>query len=151
MKKKAKLYFYLFLPIILGGLIGFIIKDNINYNSFIKPTLTPKEHLFPFIWSILYLLMGLSYLVFKEKNNNKKISIIYYSQLFTNLLWSFIFFLFKNYFLSILWIIILYILVLLLIINYYKNNYKLSSFLIIPYFLWIIFATYLTVGIYLLN
>ena len=53
--------FYLFLPVILGGLIGFIISDYIDYSTLVKPPLAPPKVLFPIAWAIIYLLMGISY------------------------------------------------------------------------------------------
>lgn len=143
-----KKYINLFLPIILGTIIGFIIKDSIDYNIINKPPLSPSGTIFPIVWSILYLLMGLSYTLYYEKYNEE--SIIYYLQLGFNLLWSILFFSLKLRFISILWIIILDILVILLVIKYLKTN-KISAYLIIPYLIWTIFATYLNIGVYLLN
>lgn len=151
MNKIIKNIFYLFLPIILGSIVGFIISDYIDYSTLIKPPLAPPKILFPIAWSIIYLLMGISYYLFKKKNfETKKENYIYYLQLIINLLWSIIFFVFKLRFLSILWIILLDILVVYMIYKFYKK-YKISAYLNIPYLIWILFATYLTIGIYILN
>ncbi|MBQ7105551.1 MAG: tryptophan-rich sensory protein [Bacilli bacterium] len=151
MNKIIKNIFYLFLPIILGSIVGFIISDYIDYSTLIKPPLAPPKILFPIAWSIIYLLMGISYYLFKKKNfETKKENYVYYLQLIINLLWSIIFFVFKLRFLSILWIILLDILVVYMIYKFYKK-YKISAYLNIPYLIWILFATYLTIGIYILN
>ena len=93
MNNIIKNIFYLFLPIILGGLTGFIISDFIDYELLIKPPLSPPKILFPIAWSIIYILMGISYYLLKKNNKNTKIeSIIYYIQLTINILWSIIFF-----------------------------------------------------------
>ena len=151
MNKIIKNIFYLFLPIVLGSLVGFIISDYIDYSTLIKPPLAPPKILFPIAWSIIYLLMGISYYLFKNKSietkNEKK---TYYLQLIINLLWSIIFFVLKLRFLSILWIILLDFLVAYMIYKFYKK-YKISAYLNIPYLIWILFATYLTIGIYILN
>ena len=148
MKERLKNTYYIFLPIILGSIVGFIINKYIDYPILNKPPLAPPKILFPIMWSIIYLLMGLSYYLYKKKTNNT--SILYYIQLAVNLLWSIIFFVFKFRLLSIFWIILLFILVFLLIISFKKVN-KTSSYLNIPYLIWTLFATYLTIGIYILN
>ncbi len=151
MKKIIQPLFYLFLPIILGSIVGFLISGSIDYSSINKPFLTPPKIFFPIAWSIIYLLMGLSYFLFrKEYPNNTKISIVYYLQFFVNLLWSIIFFVWKWRFFSILWILLLDLLVIyLMYLFFYKK--KISCYLNLLYLLWILFATYLTIGIYILN
>lgn len=151
MNNKIKNIFYLFLPVILGGIIGFIISDYIDYSTLIKPPLAPPKILFPIAWTIIYLLMGISYYLFKKNEENTKLeSIIYYLQLIVNLLWSIIFFILKARLISSIWITILDILVIYLIYLFLKKL-KVSAYLNIPYLLWILFATYLTIGIYILN
>jgi len=151
MKNIIKNIFYLFLPIILGSIVGFLISDYIDYTTLIKPPLAPPKILFPIAWSIIYLLMGISYYILKTNSTySEREDFIYYLQLFVNLLWSIIFFIFKARLLASIWIIILDILVIYMIYLFYKKI-KVSAYLNIPYFLWILFATYLTIGIYILN
>lgn len=150
-KNILKSLFYIFFPIIIGSIIGFIISGNIEYNTLTKPPLSPPSILFPIVWSILYLLMGISYFILKKNNNdNIIISIVYYTQLFINFLWSIIFFNLEWRFFAIIWIIILDILVISMIYLFSKKD-KLPAYLNIPYLIWILFATYLTIGIYILN
>ena len=148
MKEKIKNIFYLLLPIISGSIIGLITSNNIDYTELFKPPLAPPKILFPIMWSIIYILMGLSYYFYRKKTDKK--NYLYYIQLIINLLWSIIFFVFKLRLLAIFWIILLDILVYLLIIKFKKVN-KVSAYLNIPYLLWCLFATYLTIGIYILN
>lgn len=148
--KLLKNLFYIFFPLIIGGIVGFIIKDYIDYSSLNKPPLSPPKIIFPIMWSIIYLLMGISYFLFIREHNNSKLSLIYYLQLFVNALWSVIFFVFKWRFISIIWIILLVILIDKLIIMIKKYN-KISVYMLLPYLIWSIFATYLTIGIYILN
>ena len=149
MKLSRKL-FYLFLPVILGSVVGFIISGSIDYNQLAQPPLAPPSWLFPVMWTIIYLLMGISYYLLKQDNDNECLSRVYYLQLGVNLLWSIIFFLFKLRLLACIWIIILDILVCLMIYWFY-NTKKISGYLNILYMVWILFATYLTIGIYVLN
>lgn len=151
MNNKIKNIFYLFLPLILGSLIGILISNYIDYNLLNKPPLAPPKILFPIAWTTIYILMGISYFIYKKDiENDQKLNIVYYLQLFVNLFWSIIFFILKNRLLASLWIIILDLLVIYLIYLFYKKK-KVSAYLNIPYLLWIIFATYLTIGIYFLN
>lgn len=151
MKKIATSLFYLFLPLILGGIVSFIIKDSIDYTILIKPVLAPPKILFPIVWTIIYLLIGLSYYLYKKEYQEiSLVNIIYYFQLFFNILWSIIFFLWRARLFAILWIVVLDILVLFLIYLFYHRK-KISAYLNIPYTIWILFATYLAMGIYILN
>lgn len=150
MNSKIKNFFRLFLPIIIGGIVGFLIKDYIDYEYINKPPLAPPKIFFPIAWSIIYLLMGISYYLFRKEHEDTLTTIVYYIQLFINALWSIVFFIFKWRFFSILWIILLDIFVILLIYLFYKKK-PISAYLNILYLLWSLFATYLTIGIYILN
>ena len=150
MKGILKNIFYIFFPLLVGTIVGFAISGSIDYNTLTKPPLSPPSILFPIVWSILYLLMGISYYLFKRNNNDNTISFIYYLQLFVNAMWSIIFFLWELRFLAIIWILLLDVLVILLIYLFFQKS-KISSYLNIPYLIWLLFATYLTIGIYILN
>jgi len=151
MKNKLISIFRIFFPLVIGGIVGFLISGNIDYTELIKPPLSPPKILFPIIWSIIYLLMGISYYIYRKDENNTKIEIIiYYLQLFINALWSIIFFVWKLRLLAVIWILLLLLTITIMIKQMYNRN-KLSAYLNIPYLLWTIFATYLTIGIYLLN
>lgn len=144
-----KKYLRLFLPLILGSLIGLLTSSDIDYNSLVKPPLSVPSIAFPIIWSILYLFIGITYYSFRKKSDNEDIIKLYYVQLFVNLIWPILFFTFKLRFISILWILLLDVLVALLIKKLEKN--RNLFYLLIPYLLWTLFATYLNIGIYILN
>ena len=150
--EKLKIYAKsILIPVIIGGIVGILISNYIDYDSLIKPFLAPPNILFPIMWTILYILMGISYGILKSKNLlNSEIKWIYYLQLFVNAMWSIIFFIWKWRFLAFLWIILLDVLVIILIIKFYQKN-KISGLLQIPYLLWTLFASYLNLSIYLLN
>jgi len=118
-----------------------------DYKDLIQPPLAPKAILFPIVWTILYILMGISAYIIDEKNGSLT---LYYIQLFVNAMWSIIFFVFKLRFLAFIWIILLIVLVVIMIKNFLKIN-KTAGYLQIPYLLWLIFASYLNLGVYLLN
>lgn len=135
----------------VGGIIGFIISDFIDYSELIKPPLAPPGYVFGIVWSILYILMGISYSILEVNNYlDEKTKKVYYIQLFVNALWSIIFFVLKLRFVSIAWIILLIILIIQMIKLFYNKN-KISAYLQIPYLIWTIFATYLNMGVYILN
>ena len=148
--KKIINFFRLFLPIIIGGIVGIIIKNYIDYSLIEKPALSPPKLAFPIAWSILYLLIGISYYIYRKNNYDKKTIQIYHIGLILNALWSIIFFVLKLRLLSIIWIIALIIITIILFINYKKQN-KISAYLLIPYIIWLIYATYINIGVYLLN
>lgn len=148
--KKIVNFFRLFFPIIMGGIVGIIIKNYIDYSLIEKPPLSPPKLAFPIAWSILYLLIGISYYIYRKNNYDKKTIQIYYIGLILNALWSIIFFVLKLRLLSIIWIIALIIITIILFINYKKQN-KTSAYLLIPYIIWLIYATYINIGVYILN
>ena len=151
---KDKIWIYIksiLIPVIIGGVVGFIINKFIDYNDLVKPPFAPPSFIFPVMWSVLYILMGISYGILKSNNKvDTNINIIYYLQLGVNALWSIFFFILKIRLFSIIWILLLIITIILMITKFYSKS-KLSSYLQIPYLIWTLFATYLNIGIYLLN
>ncbi len=150
--EKLKIYVKsILIPVIVGGIVGIMISKFIDYDSLIKPYLAPPSILFPIMWTILYILMGVSYAILKNQSLiDSEIKWIYYLQLFVNAMWSIIFFVWKWRFFAFLWIILLDILVIIMIMKFYKKN-KASGLFQIPYLLWTLFASYLNLSIYLLN
>ncbi|MBE6023085.1 MAG: tryptophan-rich sensory protein [Cellulosilyticum sp.] len=124
------------------------------YEGFVKPPLSPPAWLFPIVWTILYILMGISaYIIYEspvEAQQKEKVLSIYGFQLFFNFLWSIVFFNFNNYLLAIGIILILWGLIIAMIVNFNKIN-KVAGWLQVPYLLWVTFATYLNIAIYFLN
>lgn len=142
---------YSLLPIVGGVLVGLIISGYMNYGDMVKPLLSPPSYIFPIVWTILYILMGVSYFIAtKDKENDKELNQIYILQLLVNFFWPIIFFVLKMYFTAFFWIILLLILVIIMIKELLKNN-KISGCLQIPYLIWLLFATYINIGIFLLN
>lgn len=133
------------IPVIMGGIIGLIISPFMNYQNLTKPPFSPPGIVFPIAWTILYIIMGYS---FNKQNEQNKT--IYYTQLIVNGLWSIIFFIFKWYLFSSIWIVLLIILVIIMIYKFYNEN-KLSGLINLPYLIWLLFALYLSIGVYLLN
>lgn len=137
---------------LVGSFFSLFTMNNMDtFKELSKPINVPGI-IFPIVWSILYLLMSVSYYIVSESNDKNKdeAKVFYIVQLIINSLWSLIFFGFEAYLLSFIWIIILLIAVIVMIVNFYKVN-KTAAYLQIPYVLWILFAGYLNLGIYLLN
>ena len=122
------------------------------YYNLTKPPLAPPDWIFPPVWSILYfsMLVALLLYLFKPAQNKKSGYIYFAVQLIFNLLWTPAFFYLKNMFLALIVIILLDIFVILTIKSFYKVS-KISSLILIPYLLWILFATYLNIGYLVLN
>lgn len=148
-----KLLFFIISTIIIGGLFGFFTMGNMNaYNELIKPPLTPPGFVFPIVWSILFILMGISlYIVSESKYRDKTGAYkIYIIQLLVNSVWTLLFFGLNWRLVSFIWLILLIVLVIIMIVRFYKIN-KTSALLQIPYLLWITFAGYLNLALYILN
>lgn len=149
---KFKIYFKAILvPLIVGGIVGIIMSGSIDYESLKQPVLSPPSWIFPVMWTLLYILMGVSYGLLEEKKvMDKSAKTIYYIQLGINALWSIIFFVLKARLFAFIWILILDIAVIIFLSVFYKRN-KTAGLLQIPYLLWVLFASYLNLGVYLLN
>lgn len=149
---KIKIYIKtILIPVIVGGIAGLIISGSMDYNDLQKPFLSPPSIVFPIVWTILYILMGVAYGILKSNNlTDRKVNLVYYIQLFVNSLWSIFFFLLKWRLFAFIWIILLAALVITMIKEFYKKN-KIAGIIQIPYILWVLFASYLNLSIYLLN
>ena len=129
-----KLSIFILTPLILGTIVGLITVPNSNINSILPPWI------FPIVWTILYILMGISsYIIYQETDEVPK---IYTYQLVFNLLWPFIFFKFKLFTLSFTWILLLILLVIIMIKDFLSKN-KIAGYLQIPYLIWLIIAAIL--------
>lgn len=124
------------------------------YEELSLPPFAPPGIVFPIVWTVLYALMGVSsYLIGRRKGDEEKeqqAQSVYIIQLFVNFLWSIVFFGFMSSGLSVLVILVLLALVGLMVYRFYKVEQK-AAYLNIPYFLWVLFATYLNIGVLLLN
>lgn len=143
----------LLIPLAVGGLSALLTMGSMEiYGGLKQPPLSPPGFLFPIVWSILFILMGISsYLVYVSDNKNKtKALIIYAVQLVFNFFWTIIFFNMQSYLFAFIWLVILWILIIAMIVSFWKIS-KPAALLQIPYLLWVTFAGYLNLGVYLLN
>ena len=137
----------------VGGLSGFLTRESMAaYSILVRPPLSPPGWLFPVVWTVLFILMGVSAaMVFVTKApGTKRALILYGAQLVVNFFWPILFFNLEARFFAFLWLLLLLALVLLTAKNFYKIS-KTAGLLLLPYLLWLLFAGYLNLGVYLLN
>ena len=152
---KRLLFICIAIPLIVGGVSALLTQNSMEvFESVVQPPLSPPAWLFPVVWTILYVLMGISsYLILSSDTSRveKDQAIrLYAYQLLVNFLWPTFFFNFKWYFFSILWLILLWVLVFLMIRKFLSIN-RVAGYINIPYLVWLTFALYLNIGIWWLN
>ncbi len=143
------------IPLAVGGLSALITMGDMQlYSEIIQPPLSPPAIVFPIVWTVLYALMGISlYLIWNTKNVYQNKSRAYFwfaAQLFLNFIWSPVFFSAQQYLTAFVILILLWISTLMMIIEFYKI-FKPAALLQIPYLIWLTFAGYLNLGVYILN
>ncbi len=137
----------------VGALSGFLTRNSMSvYQELVKPPLSPPGWVFPVVWTILYVLMGISaYLIYTSDSKDKdKALSIYALQLVVNFCWSLVFFNKQNYILAFHILVALWVLIVYMIKTFREIN-PVAAYLQIPYLLWVTFAGYLNLTIYLLN
>lgn len=140
----------------VGALSALVTRDNMDiYERIVTPPFAPPGFLFPIVWTVLYTLMGISsariYLKGKEEGAFVGDSLkVYALQLAVNFFWSIIFFNFEAFLFAFIWILLLWVLIIIMIRKFYAVD-PLAAWLQIPYFLWVTFAAYLNLAIYMLN
>ena len=144
------------IPLTVGILSALFTKDNMDiYEEIIVPDIAPPSWLFPIVWTILYVLMGISSgLVYSNREREPEAArtglTTYAVSLVINFAWSIIFFNANAFLLAFIWLILLLYTILRTIYYYYKVD-KIAAFLQIPYALWVAFAGYLNFYIWLMN
>ena len=148
-----KLILSILVPLLVGGLAAWFTRDSMDlYPTLNKPPLAPPMLLFHIIWSILYILMGISYYIMQSTPDaqTKQATTIYGLQLLVNFLWPIIFFNMQAYLFAAIWLLILIFLIILMLRSFH-HVHPSAAYLQIPYLLWTLFAAYLNIAIYLLN
>lgn len=150
-----KLLLCIAIPLFTGALAGFISGNSMRmFAALNQPPLSPPGWLFPVVWTILYILMGIaSYLILTSGASPEEIGKAlrrYGWQLLFNFFWSIWFFNLQLYYFSFIWLVALWILILATIVSFSRIS-KPAAYLMIPYLLWVTFAGYLNLGIALLN
>lgn len=139
------------------GAVSALLTGNIGemYRNYKQPPLSPPGIVFPIVWVILYALMGIaSYLIVEEvkgQDKAKSEALFFYAlQLAVNFIWPIIFFRFSAYWVSVVVILVLVALVGITAVKF-KALYEPAFWLLVPYILWLLFATYLNIGVAVLN
>lgn len=153
--KLVPLIINILIPLVGGFIVGYLNSDTMGtYEMLKKPFFSPPGFIFPIVWSILYILMGIAayriYMRNKQGADDNGAYFFYLVQLIINFLWSFVFFTFKLYGIAFIVLVILFVLI---IITYIKFTHvdKIAGILLIPYILWVAFAGVLNFFIYVLN
>ncbi|MDD3254115.1 MAG: tryptophan-rich sensory protein [Lachnospiraceae bacterium] len=151
-KISSPLIIAILIPLAVGSISALFSGNMSIYSTLSKPAFSPPALVFPIVWTILYILMGISsYLIYKTDNPQKyKALRIYILQLVFNFFWSIIFFGFSQYRLAFLWLLLLIIMIFVMIYRFYQIS-PLAAYLQIPYLIWCLFAAYLNLMIVLMN
>ena len=140
----------------VGGLSAFLTRNGMElYQNKLQPPLSPPMWLFPVVWSILYILMGIgAALVYIDRDKDPEAAtgalVTYGFQLAVNFFWSLIFFNLQAYLFAFIWLLVLWVLIIVMIVKFSRIN-SLAAWLQVPYLVWVTFAGYLTLMVYLLN
>lgn len=150
MRKKYKPYvLQTVIALAVGGAAAIVSKNGFtDFANGAKPFLTPPPIVFSVVWTVLYILMGISAGLVSEKGG--KIPPVYGIQLFVNFLWPIIFFVMKAYLFAFVWLVLLWVLVISEIAEFYRISPKAAR-LQIPYLVWITFAGYLNFAVWVMN
>lgn len=156
MKEKIKIFaISIAIPLAVGGLSALLTMGNMDlYSQINKPSIAPPAILFPIAWSVLYVLMGVSsgMICSSPALNIKKQSAMlsYGASLFFNFFWSIIFFNMRQFLFAFIWLLVMLFFIIRTIMKYYRIK-PLAAYLQIPYAVWVAFAGYLNLQIWLLN
>jgi benzodiazapine receptor len=155
MNKIVKLSLCLILTLSIGAISGIATASGVNgwYTTLNKPVFNPPNYLFGPVWSLLYILMGISFYLILQSHKSivrTKAIAIFCAQLFLNFCWSFLFFKFHLIGLAFIEIILIWFSIIIMITIFYKIN-KTASYIQIPYLLWVSFASVLNGSMWVLN
>ena len=142
-------------PLLVGALSGFLTRNNmVLYQVLIKPPLAPPGFIFPIVWSILYLLMGIASLLIIRKDihkpNVKDAMNYFWIQLALNFLWPIVFFNLHALLLAFFVLLIMWLFVGICTAKFYRINH-IAGWLMVPLLLWTTFAGYLNLAVWILN
>ena len=159
-KEIKKVLISILIPLAVGFLSSWIsqfiaqVPTGAAYGEFIKPSFAPPSFIFPIVWTILYILMGISaYIITKDDRHSQKVNdamFYYYLQLALNFVWSIFFFGFDLKFTAMITLIILIIVVVIMMIKFSKID-KRAFYLNVPYLLWLCYALFLNYFVWILN
>ena len=142
------------IPLVVGGLGALLSGGMGNYRAINQPPLSPPGWIFPLVWSVLYVLMGEAAFRIQTSGRDaaqvKKAMRIYIIQLAVNLIWPIVFFKGQNYLGAFLVIVALWVAIFITLRRFSQID-ETAGDLLVPYLLWVTFAAYLNLGVFLLN
>ncbi len=156
MESKTKKYTIgIAIPLAVGGLSALLTQSAMQkFNSLNQPPLAPPSWLFPVVWTVLFVLMGIAsslvYMADVPQEQKKSALTLYGVQLAMNFLWSIVFFNFGAYLFAFVWLLALLAVIIATAVKFRKIS-EPAAWMLIPYILWVCFAGYLNFAIYLLN
>ena len=156
MESKTKKYIIgIAIPLAVGGLSALLTQSAMQkFNSLNQPPLAPPSWLFPVVWTVLFVLMGIAsslvYMADVPQEQKKSALTLYGVQRAMNFLWSIVFFNFGAYLFAFVWLLALLAVIIATAVKFRKIS-EPSAWMLIPYILWVCFAGYLNFAIYLLN
>ena len=139
----------------VGGLSGWLTRDGtqVYMAEVVKPPLSPPSAVFPVVWAVLFALMGIgaARISLAPASYARSVSLrLFLVQLGFNLLWSVIFFNLQRYGFALIWLAALWVLILWMILSFRRVDQP-AAWLQVPYLLWVSFAAYLNLGVWILN
>ncbi len=137
----------------VGGLSALLTKQSMPiYSSINRPVLSPPPWVFPIVWTVLFVMMGIAAALVWCSNGRKfDTALLFYTvQLAVNFFWTIIFFNFQAYFAAFIWLLFLILLIIITAVLFYRQT-KPAGWLFLPYFAWVCFAGYLNFGVWILN
>ena len=137
----------------VGGIASILTSGSYSiYENLSKPPLSPPGFIFPVVWIILYILMGISaYLIYISDSDEKNLALKFYAvSLIVNFFWPIFFFKFGLFWLAFFWLLLLIFIVAVTLILFKKIN-PTAAWLLVPYLIWILFAAYLNLFTAILN
>ena len=152
--KWKELLLNLAIPLAVGGLSALISGGMSDYKVLNQPPLSPPGWVFPIVWTLLYLAMG--YAAYRVQTADvspdtvRRAMVFYFIQLGLNFLWSILFFRFDAYLLAFVELLLLWTSICVTMWKFYRIDER-SGDLLLPYLLWVTFAAYLNLGVFLLN
>lgn len=150
-EKIIRFIFNVFTPLILGSIIGLLTMDSFSYLEQLNRKIVVPPIVFPIVWSILYLLQGIWYYLYKKiGDKNEKITQVYWLFIIVNLLFTPLLFVFHLNILALIDVILLMILIGILFVHSLNKKYKIA-YLYIPYLLWLVVAFSLMIDIVVHN
>ena len=155
MKNRQNLYdmiISILIPVAVGSISALISRIPGRYAGIQQPPFSPPAIVFPIVWTVLYILMGISaYMISRSEDARKSRALsVYALQLFFNFFWSILFFRFSWYLPAFFWLAAMIVLILIMIFRFFQIK-PLAAYLQIPYLFWCLFAAYLNFGVYWLN